>query len=89
MILASHTLVILMKLFKDHFPDEHFHPNVFGSDSCERLSSCLRDFYLGKSNLCMLGIVGEAKIQRRFSERNSNVYDYRTGHTEWVKRGRE
>ena len=60
----------------------------------------LRGFYRGKSNLCMLDIldilwenfeVRGAKIQRRFSERHSNVlvYDYGTGHTERVTRGRE
>ena len=57
MILAGHTLVISMKLFAKYFPDEHFHPKVFGSDSCERLFARLRGFYRGKSNLCMLDIL--------------------------------
>lgn len=57
MILAGHTLVVSMKLFAEHFPDEHFHPKVFGSDSCERLFARLRGFYRGKSNLCMLDIL--------------------------------
>jgi len=57
LILAGHTLVILMKLFAEHFADEHFHPKVFGSDSCERLFARLRGFYRGKSNLCMLDIL--------------------------------
>lgn len=99
MILAGHTLVISMKLFAEHFPDEHFHPKVFGSDSCERLFACLRGFYRGKSNLCMLDILDicgrilklEELKYRRFSERNSSilVYDYRTGHTERFTRGQE
>lgn len=46
-----------MKLFSKHFPDELFHPKVFGSDSCERLFARLRGFYRGKSNLCMLDIL--------------------------------
>ena len=57
MILAGHTLVISMKIFAEHFPDEHFHRKVFGSDSCERLFARLRGFYRGKSNLCMLDIL--------------------------------
>ena len=57
MILAGHTLVLSMKLFSKHFPDEPFHPKVFGSDSCERLFARLRGFYRGKSNLCMLDIL--------------------------------
>ena len=54
MILTGHILVISMKLFAEHFPNEHFHPKAFGSDSCERLFARLRGFYRGKSNLCML-----------------------------------
>ena len=57
MILAGHTLVISIKLFAEHFPDEHFHPKLFGSDRCERLFAYLRGFYRGKSNLCMLDIL--------------------------------
>ena len=57
MILAGHTLVISMKLFAEHFPNEHFHPKVFGSVSCERLFARLRGFYRGKSNLCRLDIL--------------------------------
>ena len=57
MILAGHTLVISMKLFAEHFPDERFHRKVFGSDSYERLLAHLRGFYRGKSNLCMLDIL--------------------------------
>ena len=57
MTLAGHSLVISMKLFAEHFPNEHFHPKVFGSDSCERLFARLRGFYRGKSNLCMLDIL--------------------------------
>ena len=47
MILAGHTLVISMKLFAEHFPDEHFHPKVFGSDSCERLF-CTSERFLSR-----------------------------------------
>ena len=47
MILAGDTLVISMKLFTEHFLDEHFYPNVFGSDSCERVFTRLRGFYRG------------------------------------------
>ena len=45
MILAGHTLVISLKLFTKHFLEEHFHPKVFGSDSCERLFARLIGFY--------------------------------------------
>jgi len=100
MILTGHILVISMKLFAEHFPNEHFHPKAFGSDSCERLFARLRGFYRGKSNLCMLDILDicgiilkleELKYTKTFIKRNSNVvvYDYRTGHTERVMRSRE
>ena len=46
MILAGHALVISMKLFAEHFPDEHFHPKVFVQAAAKDcLQIYLRGFY--------------------------------------------
>lgn len=56
-VIAGHSLILLTKVFFKYFPNQQFHPKMFGSDSCERLYSRLRGFFRGKSNLCMLDVL--------------------------------
>ena len=57
MIIAGHSLILLMKVFSEYYPDLPFYPSTFGSDSCERLFSTCHGFYRGKTNLCMLDLL--------------------------------
>ena len=34
-VLAGHSLILSIKVFSEHFPDQSFNPSTFGSDSCE------------------------------------------------------
>ena len=56
-VLAGHSLILSIKVFSEHFPDQSFNPSTFGSDSCERLFARCRGFCKGKTNFCMLDML--------------------------------
>lgn len=56
-ILSGHNIILSMKIYSDYFPDQPYHPWVFGSNECEDLFAGLRGFCRGKSNLCMLDMI--------------------------------
>lgn len=56
-ILSGHSIILSMKIFSVYFPDQPYHPWVFGSNECEDLFAGLRGFCRGKSNLCMLDMI--------------------------------
>ena len=54
-----------MKIYSIYFPNQPYHPWMFGSNACEEHFAGLRGFCRGKSNLCMLDMIDlSGRIQK-------------------------
>ena len=56
-ILSGHSIIFSMKLYSIYFPNQPYHPWIFGSNACKDHFAALRGFCRNKSNLCMLDMI--------------------------------
>jgi len=56
-ILSGHSIIVSMKLYSIYFPDQPYHPWIFGSNACEDHFAALCGFCRGKTNLCILEMI--------------------------------
>lgn len=64
-ILSGHSIILSMKLYSIYFPDQPYHPWIFGSNACEDHFAALRSFCRGKTNLCILDMIDlSGRIQK-------------------------
>lgn len=56
-ILTGNSIILSMKIYSIYFPNQPYHPWMFGSNACEEHFTGLSGFCRGKSNLCKLDTI--------------------------------
>ncbi|XP_066928659.1 uncharacterized protein [Clytia hemisphaerica] len=56
-IIAGHTIILSLEAYSTHFKNTPYHPELFGSDACEKIFSKLRTFVRGQQNFTLLDML--------------------------------